>query len=88
VTPEEIIAMIGNPDNRPDLKKIQEQQVEEIYKLIKEFEDIAKTWHQGYRDLSKNSKIEVKHLHQTIQELESENENLRRAARRKPNEQD
>jgi hypothetical protein len=43
-TPEEIVAMISNLANRPDLKEIQEQQVKAIYDLLnnaKKHEDSA-----------------------------------------------
>lgn len=72
MTPEEIVALIGNIGNRPDLSAIQERQVEEIYKLVKEFEDIAKEWKDGYTDLERSSRVKLNHAEQVIESLREE----------------
>jgi hypothetical protein len=35
-TPEEIVGLLGNIGNRPDIRAVQERQVKEIQKLIDE----------------------------------------------------
>lgn len=68
-TPEEIVALIGNIANRPDIWEVQERQVKEIYALIKEFEDIAKEWKKGYEDMEKSYKVRLRHAEQVIETL-------------------
>jgi hypothetical protein len=77
MTPEEIVALIGNhlPDY-PDYQQYKDQQVEEIYKLVKEFEDIAKEWKKGYQDLLIKHRVEVGNLKATIEDLEDQLSNL------------
>lgn len=72
MTPEEIVGLIGNIGNRPDIRKVQEKQVEEIYKLVKEFEDIAKEWKKGYEDTEKSYRIRLNHAEQVIESLREE----------------
>ena len=43
-TPEEIVALLGNIANRPDIRAIQERQVQEIKLLIEE------AYMNGYRE--------------------------------------
>ena len=75
MTPEEIVALIGNIGNRPDLGKVQERQVEEIYKLVKEFEDIAREWKDGYTDMERSYRIKLNHAEQVIETLREDLEN-------------
>jgi hypothetical protein len=77
MTPEEIVALIGNIGNRPDIQDVQEKQVEEIYKLIKEFEDMAKEWKKGYCDLDIKHRIKIGNLEQIIYSLQEEIEDLK-----------
>jgi len=77
MTPEEIVGLIGNIANRQDIREIQERQIEEIYSLVKEFEDIAKEWRKGYLDLEIKHKVKVANLEQTIEELEKDFKDLK-----------
>lgn len=75
MTPEEIVALIGNIANRSDVREIQEKQIEEIYKLIKEFEDIAKEWKKGYVDMERSYKVRLNHAEQIIETLREDLKN-------------
>ena len=45
-TPEEIVGLIGNIGNRPDIREVQKRQVEEIKRLVAEARNEG--WHDGY----------------------------------------
>lgn len=61
LTPEEIVALIGNIGNRPDIREVQERQVKEIEALMQKYitalrdvsdfphwECCSAIWHKGY----------------------------------------
>lgn len=61
LTPEEIVALIGNIGNRPDIREVQERQVKEIEALVQKYtialQEVKECphwdccdalWHKGY----------------------------------------
>lgn len=70
ISPEQLIneLTVENEKLKTDLLKAEQE--------INNFEVLAKEWKRGYNKLDLETSIKIRHLEQTIQELESEKRDI------------